>query len=86
MIRASVKDAIEGDRAAAKWSKRAARAPLASRMDFMSRGSAENEDLARLSLSGMEAGAADVDREICRLALVRVNPSDDEPPACDRWM
>ena len=87
MIRASVKDALESDRAATPWSNRSAGAPLASRLDSTSRGSEENDDLTRLSLSGMEAGAADVDREICRLALVRVKPSDDEPPlACDRWM
>jgi hypothetical protein len=56
-------------------------------MDSTSGGSEENDDLARLSLSGVKAGESDVDREICRLALVRVNPSDDEPPLdCDRWM
>lgn len=87
MIRASVKCALEVDRAATRWSNRSAGAPLARRMDATSGGSEENDDLARLSLSAMEAGAADVDREICRLALVRVNPSDDQPPpACDRWM
>jgi hypothetical protein len=87
MIRASVKYAIEVDRAATKWSNRSAGAPLASPTDSTSGRSEENDDLARMSLSGMEAGAADIDREICRLALVRVEPSDDQsPPACDRWM
>jgi hypothetical protein len=87
MIRASVNCALEGDRAATKWSNRSAGAPLPSRVDSTVRQTDETDNLALLSLSGIDAGKADVDREICRLALVRVKPREGEPPETgDRWM
>ena len=48
------------------------------------------DDLAWLSLSATRdrfaTTPAEVDREICHLALVRPTADDDAPPANDRWM
>jgi hypothetical protein len=67
------------------------RAPAVESVTAGLRSPIPPDDLAWLSLSATPTGSvetpADVDREICRLALVRINPSDDEPPlAGDRLM
>jgi hypothetical protein len=87
MIRASVNCPLEGDPAATKWSNRSGGAPLPSRADSTARETEDTDNLALLSLSRIDASEADVDREICRLALLRVEPREGEPPVIgDRWM
>jgi hypothetical protein len=87
MIRVIATDTLDADRATAPWSTRSTRLPLSSELQSADRKSEQDGSLEWLSLSTIADEAIDIDREICRLALIKIDRSDDEPPlANDRWM
>ena len=55
------------------------RASAKNSFDYLRAADQRSDDLARMSLSTNETDIADVDRENCRLALIRIFRKENKP-------